>query len=427
MRVILHAERDIEREKALSTRILNQIRIHSNTLGTISKIPFLSSPLSLLWRHHHHHRSVAVYPPSPSSSSPATTHINMSTSKFLFRYSLSLLEFSTIRIETCTPSLHFPRHRLLSHTSGFKLKSYRQFSRSYGSVQAAVAVDVESSDDVEEDGVKPTVGDLIWRNTNDDVSSFMKMERRIEPCSSRWFPYLDRFKAGSRFLSSREVLDAVEPSLMELRKERFRNVVNNRTYSVCLVVEGLSDAGNVSAVFRSADALGFQSVHVVSLDSSKRYREHRHVSMGAEKWLDIELWDSTEKCFEVLKSRGYRIATTHLGMETVSVYDMDWSCPTAIVVGNEGRGISEEALKLSDMHCSIPMKGMVDSFNVSVASGILMHHAVCDRTKRLGGHGDLTSEEKQILLAEFSLRHSRSSISIAHEYAKRNVTASPKL
>lgn len=47
------------------------------------------------------------------------------------------------------------------------------------------------------------------------------------------------------------------------------------------------------------------------------------------------------------------------------------------------RGISEEALKLSDMHCSIPMKGMVDSFNVSVASGILMHHAVCDRTKRL--------------------------------------------
>ncbi|XP_076944363.1 uncharacterized protein LOC143614973 [Bidens hawaiensis] len=255
----------------------------------------------------------------------------------------------------------------------------------------------------------------------------MKMERRTEPQSSTRFPYLDKFKTGDTFLSSREVLDAVESSLMELRKERFRNVVNNRTYNVCLVVEGLSDAGNVSAVFRSADALGFQSVHVISLDCSKRYREHRHVSMGAEKWLDIELWDNTEKCFEVLKSRGYRIATTHVGMETVSVYDMDWSCPTAIVVGNEGRGISEEALKLSDMHCSIPMKGMVDSFNVSVASGILMHHAVCDRTRRLGGHGDLTSEEKQILLAEFSLRHSRSSISIAHEYAKRKITALPKL
>ncbi|XP_021682306.2 uncharacterized protein LOC110666200 [Hevea brasiliensis] len=161
--------------------------------------------------------------------------------------------------------------------------------------------------------------------------------------------------------------------------------------------------------------------------NSCKYRDNRHVSMGAEKWLDIELWDSTQECFEVIKSRGYRSATPHVGMEAVSVYDMDWSCPTAIVVGNENRGISDEALKLSDLHCSIPMKGMVDSFNVSVAAGILMHYAVCDRNSRLGCHGDLTSEESQILLAEFSLRHSKSAISIAHEYAKRKAaTPVPK-
>nr|XP_043616586.1 tRNA (guanosine(18)-2'-O)-methyltransferase [Erigeron canadensis] len=348
----------------------------------------------------------------------------MSACRILRRCPLSCLDFSTTRFNNCTPSVHFPLNRLHSHISGFKLKPYHHSVRSYGSVQPSVSFDDEEEDQIE----NKTVRDLIWRNTNDDVTSFMKMERRTEPeLSNRWFPYLDRFKTGDTYLSSREVLDAVDDSLMNLRKERFKNVVDNRTYSVCLVVEGLSDAGNVSAVFRSADALGFQSVHVVSDNSSKRYREHRHVSMGAEKWLDIELWDSVEKCFEVLKSRGYRIATTHLGMETVSVYDMDWSSPTAIVVGNEGSGISEKALKMSDLHCSIPMKGMVDSFNVSVASGILMHHAVCDRTSRLGCHGDLTSEEKQILLAEFSLRHSRSSISIAHEYAKRKSRTVSKL
>ncbi|KAL4582026.1 hypothetical protein LXL04_006563 [Taraxacum kok-saghyz] len=360
----------------------------------------------------------------------------MSGCKFLLRYSLSCLDFSTTRIKTCTPSLHFHHHRLLSHSPGlgFKLKTYRHSSRSYGSIQASVSI--ETTDDTstcadeeeEEQQIKLiTVRDLMRRNINDDVTSLMKMERRTEPQSNRWFPYLDKFKSGTTFLSSQEVLEAVDPSLMELRKDRFINVVNNRTYSVCMVVEGLSDPGNVSAVFRSADALGFQSVHVVSLDSRKRYREHRHISMGAEKWLDIELWDSAEECFQVLRSRGYRIATTHVGIEAVSIYDMDWTCPTAIVVGNEGRGISEEALKLSDMHCSIPMKGMVDSFNVSVASGILMHHAVCDRTSRLGSHGDLTLEEKQILLAEFSLRHSRSSVSIAHEYAKRKVVNISKL
>lgn len=61
--------------------------------------------------------------------------------------------------------------------------------------------------------------------------------------------------------------------------------------------------------------------------------------MGAEKWLDIELWDSTKECFDALKLRGYRIATTHVRIDAISIYDMDWSHPTAIVLGNENRQV----------------------------------------------------------------------------------------
>ncbi|PON65979.1 tRNA/rRNA methyltransferase [Parasponia andersonii] len=323
----------------------------------------------------------------------------------------------------------------LSSTSGcpgLSLVQHRAPSRTYASIEGApVSIEPAYPNDepqsetlAQETPEEDNVEHLLTHR--DDVVSLMKMERRrIELDHGRksggggWFPYLDRFSCGSYYLSSGEVLEALGPHIMDSRKERFRTVVRNRSYSVCLVVEGLTDYGNVSAAFRSADALGFQSVHVVSCDSSKRYRENRHVSMGAEKWLDIELWDSIQECFKVLKSRGYRITTTHVGMDAVSVYEMDWSCPTAIVVGNENKGISDEALELSDLHCSIPMNGMVDSFNVSVAAGILMHHAVCDRTSRLGYHGDLTMEQSRILVAEFSLRHSKSSISIAHEYAKR--------
>ncbi|KAK4749207.1 hypothetical protein SAY87_026656 [Trapa incisa] len=315
----------------------------------------------------------------------------------------------------------------------FGLSSRRSISsRGAVSIETADLADEESSDNAS----RETVEQLLVNR--DDVARFMKMERRSlgkdgygggSVLQKRWFPYLDKFECeGGSYLSSGEVLEAIEPHIMDLRKERFRNVVSNRSYSVCLVVEGLSDFGNVSAAFRSADALGLQSVHVVSWDSSKRYKDNRHVSMGAEKWLDIELWNSTRECFDILKSRGYRVATTHLGKDAVSIYDMDWSLPTAIVVGNENRGISDEALELSDLHCSIPMNGMVDSFNVSVAAGILMHHAVCDRIARLGRHGDLTKEESQILLAEFFLRHSGSAISIAHEYARRRRTLlQPKL
>ncbi|GMY16424.1 trna (guanosine(18)-2'-o)-methyltransferase [Fagus crenata] len=106
-------------------------------------------------------------------------------------------------------------------------------------------------------------------------------------------------------MMSAKVLEALSPHILDVRKDKFRNVVRNRTYSLCLVVEGLCDLGNVSATFRSADALGFQ------------YRDNRHVSMGAEKWLDIELWNSIHDCFQVLKSRGYRIATMHVGMDAV--------------------------------------------------------------------------------------------------------------
>lgn len=133
---------------------------------------------------------------------------------------------------------------------------------------AVPRVAVESS----EEKSKDTVEELLYNK--DDVSKLMKMERRLDTeglgHQERWFPYLDKVKAGSMYLSSSEILEAVTPYIMDSRKERFRHAVKNRTYSVCLVVEGLSDFGNVSATFRSADALGIQSVHVVACDSSKR-------------------------------------------------------------------------------------------------------------------------------------------------------------
>ncbi|CAM8979663.1 unnamed protein product [Rhodiola kirilowii] len=280
-----------------------------------------------------------------------------------------------------------------------------------------------------------------------DIARYFKMERKSswsetsadQRSNSNLFPYLDMYKVGETSITSSDVLEALDPYIMEPRKERFLTAVKNRTYSVCLVIEGLNDVGNASAIFRSADALGFQSVHVIAFDCSKRFRENRNVSMGAQKWLDIELWDSTKECFDALKSRGYCIAATHVGTKAVSVYEMDWSCPTAIVVGNETRGISDEALELADITFSIPMKGMVESFNVSVASALIMHHALFDRTSRLiqkltssvfnmqGCHGDLTPLQQQVLLAEFSLRHSNNAVSIVHEHTRRKKVHMPKL
>lgn len=228
----------------------------------------------------------------------------------------------------------------------------------------------------------------------------------------RWFPYMDEFRIKNVTLSSSEIREMLGTFMSEERRQRIERVVANRTYSICPVVEGLVDLGNISAVFRSADALGFQSVHVIANVTNKQYRKNRKVSMGSEKWLDAELWDTTRECLETMRLRGYRIAVANVADDTVSIFDIDWTIPTAVVFGNEVRGVSTDALHMADISCSIPMAGMVDSFNVSVAAGIVMHHAVCDRIAQLGKHGDLLSAEQSILSADFYLRHNSKSLSI---------------
>jgi hypothetical protein len=112
------------------------------------------------------------------------------------------------------------------------------------------------------------------------IDRLMKLQRRADVPGPgpggrrRWFPYLDAFRsdAGGADLSSREVVEVLEPHILEARRDRIRRAVGNRSYAVCLVVEGLTDFGNVSAAFRSADALGVQSVHVISCGNNKRCR-----------------------------------------------------------------------------------------------------------------------------------------------------------
>ncbi|KAJ0043358.1 hypothetical protein Pint_19140 [Pistacia integerrima] len=211
----------------------------------------------------------------------------MGSCKTLIRTSLSSLDS---KFHSFSPNLFFPCLSLRHPKQGPSFPYVR--ARKYGTVQAAISVETsdgnttnsflvnEQHNDEETDtsSANDTVEKLL--TNKDDVTQLMKMERRPMVALSggggenrRWFPYLDRYKCGEVSLNSSEVVEAVGPYLMAERKDRFVNVVKNRSYSVCLVVEGLSDFGNVSAAFRSADALGVQSVHVVSCDSSKRCKE----------------------------------------------------------------------------------------------------------------------------------------------------------
>ncbi|KAM0996353.1 hypothetical protein ACFX13_006425 [Malus domestica] len=175
-----------------------------------------------------------------------------------------------------SPSLLFsplPSNQALRHAP-YNVHSRPYASISYEAAAADFTDEAHSADSTLEPPENPTqetVEELLRKKNK--VARLMKMERRHESAhqiGGRWFSHLDKFSCGEgAFLNSGEVLKAVDPYIMYVRKEKFRKVVKNRSYEVCLVVKGLGDFGNVSTVFRSADAFGFQSVHVVSCDSKR--------------------------------------------------------------------------------------------------------------------------------------------------------------
>jgi len=198
-----------------------------------------------------------------------------------------------------------------------------------------------------------------------------------------------------------EVIAALGPMVTSKRRSRIETALAHRTYTVTPVIEGLYDRGNVSAVVRSAEALGYQSVHIV--DSSEAFKHANRVTQGAEKWLDINVWSATEACLARLKKMGYRIVATHFE-DARPIGELRFDQPAAIVFGNERDGVSEAVLDVADVRAVIPMAGFTKSFNISVAAALCLYHVQQDRIRRLGRHGDLDEETMRVLRALYYIR-----------------------
>jgi tRNA (guanosine-2'-O-)-methyltransferase len=210
------------------------------------------------------------------------------------------------------------------------------------------------------------------------------------------------FQVGERTYSASEIVATIGPQLTEERRQRLSEVVRHRTYNVVPVLENLYDLGNMSAVFRSSEAFGFLEVDLV-VPPGSRFKSANRVARGADKWLDIQVFKSARSCVENLKTRGFQVYATSLD-SSVPIAELDFSRPTAIVLGNEKDGVSPEMLAAVDGRFRIPMQGFSQSFNISVAAAICFYHAWQDRDKRLGYSGDLTREEQEIVLANYYLR-----------------------
>ena len=201
------------------------------------------------------------------------------------------------------------------------------------------------------------------------------------------------------------VCRALEPFLVDGRRERIDAVIDARLAGLTVVIENLHDPHNGAAVLRSAEAFGLQTVHVV--ETAERFRFSSDVSQGCEKWLDVERHPTFAAAVNRLRAGGFALYAAAPEAEA-SWEELDFSRPAAIVVGNEHAGLTAEALAAVDVRFRIPMAGMTRSLNLSVAAALIISRAAAARRLALRRPadgiqptGDLDEAERLRLRARF--------------------------
>jgi tRNA (guanosine-2'-O-)-methyltransferase len=168
------------------------------------------------------------------------------------------------------------------------------------------------------------------------------------------------------------------------RIERIKRVLAQRQPDLSVVMENIHDPHNVSAVLRSCDAVGILRVELL-YTVEKFPRIGKKSSSSANKWLEVRKHKSVDECYRILRDEGFALYATHLGGSSVSLYDLDLTKKVALVFGNEHRGVSDEAATRADGAFQIPMLGMIQSLNVSVACAVSLYEVLRQRLAK----GDL--------------------------------------
>ncbi len=161
------------------------------------------------------------------------------------------------------------------------------------------------------------------------------------------------------------------------RCNKLDRVLERRQPDLTVLAESLHKPRNFSAIVRTCDAVGINELHAVPGEEGLGI--YWKTSQGAEKWVKVRAHDTLEAAFFYLRERGFRLVAAHLCDEAIDYRELDYTPPTALVVGTELFGVSEAALAMADQQVKIPMMGVTRSLNVSVACAIVLYEALRQR------------------------------------------------
>lgn len=157
------------------------------------------------------------------------------------------------------------------------------------------------------------------------------------------------------------------------RYERLKQVLSKRQADLTVITEDVHKPHNFSAIIRTCDAVGVFEVHAVN--SNSEMPTYSTVAKGSDKWVNLHTHDRLEKAIAQLHQKNLKIYAAHLSDKAVDYRSIDYTKPTAILMGAEKHGVSDLAADVVDGHIIIPMFGMVESLNVSVAAAVILFEA----------------------------------------------------
>lgn len=158
---------------------------------------------------------------------------------------------------------------------------------------------------------------------------------------------------------------------------RLRRALTRRQPDLTVLMDRVNKSHNFSAILRNCDATGVLEAHVVP--PAKGLDLHHGTSAGTKKWVEVRRHDAVAEAVTHLKDRGFTILAAHPSDDSVDFREIDYTGPTAVMMGAELHGVSPEGLQLADRHVVIPMSGMVHSLNVSVATALILFEAMRQR------------------------------------------------
>ncbi len=166
------------------------------------------------------------------------------------------------------------------------------------------------------------------------------------------------------------------------RLAKLRATLDRRQPDLTVLADYVHKPHNIAAIIRTCDAVGIGQVQLAMGErDKKRFKTASGTALGSDRWVDVSLQDDIADSVNELQAQGVQVVAAHLSPRAVHYRDVDYTQPTALLLGAEKNGVSESIAAQVDQPIIIPMMGMVQSFNVSVAAAIILSEAQHQRER----------------------------------------------